>query len=138
MGCITHLQLIKLVAVAEDVGADKADGVCEVSIIGIEVVIGWGSNCGLAKPASSMERVKARHRQHTMTCLPLKVCDCNLVLKYCGRFSQTSKYGSEKEVLLTSPFNQLVFFHSLLICLNSLLCRNAIPLIGFCILGSSG
>jgi len=51
MGRITHLQLIKLVAVAENVGADKADGVCEVSTIGVEVVTGWRSKCGLAGPA---------------------------------------------------------------------------------------
>src|SRR5437762_321517 len=85
-----------------------------------------------------MEKVQARHRQHTMTCFPLKVCYCNLVFKYCKRFSQTSKYSSAKEVRLTSPFNQLVFFHSLLMFLDPLLCRNAIPLIGFCVLGSPG
>lgn len=43
VGCITHLQLMELVAVAEDVGADEGDRVCEVGIVSVEVVTGWSS-----------------------------------------------------------------------------------------------
>ena len=40
VGCVTHLQLVELVAVAEDVGSDEGERVREVGVVGVEVVTG--------------------------------------------------------------------------------------------------
>jgi hypothetical protein len=45
MGCITHLELMELAAVAEDIGSDESERICKLCIIGVEVVTSWRSIC---------------------------------------------------------------------------------------------
>lgn len=45
---------MELVAIAEDVGADKSDGVRKECTISVKVVTSWSSIYNLAVPATSM------------------------------------------------------------------------------------
>ena len=46
VGCMTHLQPMELIAVAEDVGSDEGKRVGEICVVGVEVVASW-SRCEL-------------------------------------------------------------------------------------------
>ena len=53
---------MELVAIAQDVGADKSDGVCKERTISVKVVTSWSSIYDLAVPAEIDERARVSHK----------------------------------------------------------------------------
>ena len=83
VGCITHLQLVELAAVAEDVGSDEGERVREVCAVRIKVVAGYSGMDELASGGPyTNERWRSRRSRLTMPCLLLKICYGNFVLDH--------------------------------------------------------
>ena len=137
MGCVTHLQLVELVAIAEDVGSDEGERVCEVGVIGVEVVTGWNGIYESTAALTSRDARGLEGNRLTVPCLPFEVCHSDFVLDYCKSVNKRCKKNQKQQTrrLLTSFLNLFVSVGNHLVVPHFLLCRDTIPLVGSGVFG---